>query len=178
MKHGTREQQYHYQNNSGKLRLNLRAENEIVNEYYAEMSRNITSVMYGKAIAPHAKSPIKEEIVRFITEGEKKKLLAAQKRGLVGYRKNILGGCMKQGVCEYGGFDSIAHCSGGDGGKPCADLIIDGDNEQVFRDDQLAHKSSMADLPPNSPRYKALEAEVKGYGTVLRIIEEHCKGAK
>lgn len=178
MKHGTREQQYHYQNNAGKLRLNRGSEEEIVNEYYAEMSRDIASVMYGESITPHGKSPIKEEIVRFISEGETKKLLTAQKRGLVGYRKNILGGCMKQGVCEYGGFDSIAHCSGGDGGKPCAHLIIDGDKEQEFRDDQIAHKSSMASLPPDSPRYKSLEAEVKGYGTVLSIIKEHRKGAK
>lgn len=178
MKHGTREQQYHYQNNAGKLRLNRSAVEEVVNEYYAEMSRNITSVIHGEVIIPHAKSPVREEIVQFITEGEKKKLLTAQKRGLVGYRKNILGGCMKQGVCEYGGFDSIAHCSGGDGGKPCAHLIIDGDREQEFRDDQLDHKNNMTNLPPNSPRYKALEAEIKGYGTVLSIIEEHRKGAK
>jgi integrase len=172
MKHGTREQQFHYQNNAGRLRLNHGAEQEIVNEYYAEMARNITSTVYGEAILPHAKSPVKQEVVCFIEEGDMNKLLKAQKNGSIGYRKNILGGCVKQGVCEYGGFDSIAHCAGGDGGNPCSDLIIDGAREQEFKDDKAEYEIQMDDVPKDSPRFMALNAEVRGYETVLDIIEK------
>jgi hypothetical protein len=125
----------------------------------------------GEAILPHVKSPVKQDVICFITEGEKKKLLKAQRNGSVGYRKNILGGCMKQGVCEYGGFDSIAPCSGGGGGKPCSDLIIDGTRKQEFIDDKVHYESQMDNTPKDSPRYRALNAEVEGYETVLNIIE-------
>lgn len=178
MKHGTREQQFHYQNNAGRLRLNRLAEQEVVNEYYAEMARNISAVVHGEAILPHNKSPVKQEIIHFIEKGEKKKLLKAEKNGAVGYRKNILGGCMKQGTCEYGGFDSIAHCSGGHGGNVCSDLIIDGAREQEFLDDKNHCENQMDELPEDSPRYGALKAEVQGYEKVLEIIKQKKGGNK
>ena len=163
MKHGTREQQFHYQNNAGRLRLNHLAEQEIINEYFAEMARNLSSVVHGEQVLPHKRSPVKQEVVRFIEDGEMKKLQKAQKNGAVGYRKNILGGCMKQGPCEYGGFDSIVQCAGGVSGKMCSDLIIDGAREQEFTEDKAYYETQMTDFPVDSPRYKALKAEVRGY---------------
>ena len=70
MKHGTREQQFHYMNNHGRLRLNAGASQEVVTEFYNEMASG-----------------------------------------------------MKQGSCEYGGFDTISHCAGSGGGGMCSDLI-------------------------------------------------------
>lgn len=171
MKHGTREQQFRYQNNAGKLRLNRLAEQEVVNEYYAEMARNIASVVHGDAILPHKQSPVKQDVVCFVEEGEMKKLLKAQKNGAVGYRKNLLGGCMKQGTCEYGGFDSITHCAGGTGGNMCSDLIIDGSRENEFEDDKAYYEEQMDEVPEDSPRYGALKAEVRGYEKVLDVIK-------
>ncbi len=178
MKHGTREQQFHYQNNAGKLRLNHLAEQEVVNEYYAEMSRNIASVVHGDAVLPHKQSPVKQDVVCFVEEGEMKKLLKAQKNGAVGYRKNLLGGCMKQEACEYGGFDSITHCAGGTGGNMCSDLIIDGSREQEFKDDKAFYEEQMDEVPEDSPRYGALKAEVRGYEKVLELIKTKKGGAK
>ncbi|WP_321324962.1 hypothetical protein [Thiomicrorhabdus sp.] len=178
MKHSTREQQYHYQNNAGRLRLNHLAEQEVVNEYYAEMARNIASVVHGDAVLPHKQSPVKQDVVCFVEEGEMKKLLKAQKNGAVGYRKNLLGGCMKQGTCEYGGFDSITHCAGGTGGNMCSDLIIDGSREQEFEDDKAYYEEQMDEVPEDSPRYGALKAEVRGYEKVLDVIKTKKGGAK
>jgi hypothetical protein len=178
MKHGTREQQFHYQNNAGRLRLNRSSEQEVVNEYYAEMSRNITSVVNGEHVLPHAKSPVKDEVVRIVTEGDRKKLLKAQKNGLVGARENIIGWCMKQGECEFGGFTTITPCAGGDGGNPCSDVIIDGDREQEFKDDMAYYENKMNKAPEGSPLHKAFKAEVHGYEKVLTIIERKRRGGK
>ncbi|WP_370240334.1 hypothetical protein [Marisediminitalea sp.] len=171
MKHGTREQQFHYQNNAGRLRLNRLAEQEVTNEYYAEMSRNIISVVEGDQILPHKYSPVKQDVIHFVEEGDMKKLKKAQLNGSIGYRKNILGGCMKQGVCEYGGFDSITHCTGGAGGNMCSDLVIDGGRASEFTDDKQFYETQMTVTPNDSPKYKALKAEVSGYEKVLHIIE-------
>ena len=178
MKHGTREQQFHYQNNAGRLRLNRNSEQEVVNEYYAEMSRNITSVVNGERVLPHAKSPVKDEVVRIVTDGDRKKLLKAQKNGLVGARENIIGWCMKQGECEFGGFTTIVPCTGGDGGNPCSDVIIDGTREQEFKDDMVYYENKMSEAPEGSPLHKAFKAEVKGYKKVLTIIEKKTRGAR
>lgn len=175
MKHGTREQQFHYQNNAGRLRLNNLAEQEVVNEYFAEMSRNIVSVVHGEQVLPHKRSPVKQEVVSFVEDGEMKKLLKAQKNGAVGYRKNLLGGCMKQGPCEYGGFDSIVQCAGGRSGNMCSELIIDGSRGQEFENDKAYYESKMKDIPKDSPRYRALEAEVRGYQNVLDVSKSRQK---
>lgn len=172
MKHGTREQQFHYQNNAGRLRLNLIAEQEVINEYYAEMSRNIGSVVTGDLILPHRKSPINQEIVRFVTNNEMNKLSTAQRNGAVGFRKNILGGCLKQGTCEYGGFDSIVNCASSNGDLPCTDLVIDRNREQEFESDKSRYENQLASAPKDSPRYKSLQAEIRGYETVIEIIKK------
>jgi hypothetical protein len=177
MKHGTREQQFHYQNNAGRLRLNRVSEQEVVTEYYAEMSRNIASVVNGERILPHTKSPVKDEVVRIVTDGDRKKLLKAQKNGLVGARENIIGWCMKQGECEFGGFTTIAPCTGGDGGNPCSDVVIDGAREQEFKDDMVYYENKMNEAPEGSPLHKAFKAEVHGYKNVLTIIEKKTRGA-
>jgi integrase len=171
MKHGTREQQFHYQNNAGRLRLNRLAEELVINEYYAEMGRNISSIVYGEKTLPHKQSPIKKDIVSFVEAGEMEKLLKAQKNGAVGYRKNILGGCMKQGSCEYGGFDTIAHCAGGVSGHMCTDLIIDGSREKEFQEDKIFYETQRDKVSKDSPRYMALEAEIRGYEKVLDVIK-------
>ncbi len=172
MKHGTREQQFHYQNNAGRLRLNQSAEQEVVNEYYAEMARNISSVVYGEDSITHTKSPITQEVARFVEEGEMKKLLKAQKNGAVGYRKNLLGGCMKQGTCKYGGFDSITHCAGGNRKSMCSDLVIDSSREQEFKEDKAHYENQMNEAPEHSPRYESLKAETRGYEKVLEAIKD------
>lgn len=176
MKHGTREQQFHYQSNAGHLRLNHNSEREVVNEYYAEMARNIKSVVDGELIAPHNKSPVKPEIVHFIKDGDRKKLLKAQKNGSTGCRSNIIGFCMKQGVCEFGGFDSIVNCTGGNDGKMCPDLIIDGDREQEFKDDKTHYQEQTSGLAEGSPRYEALKKEIEAYDNVLEIIKRERGG--
>lgn len=178
MKHGTREQQFHYQNNAGRLRLNRISEQEVANEYYAEMSRNITSVVNGERVLPHAKSPVKEEVVRIVTDGDRKKLLRAQKNGAVGARKNIIGWCMKQGECEFGGFTTIAPCTGGDSGNPCSDVVIDGAKEEEFKGDMVYYENKMSEAPEDSPLHKALKAEVNGYKNVITIIEKKIRGVE
>lgn len=171
MKHGTREQQHHYQNNAGRLRLNKLATQEVENEYLAEIARNFACLAHGEKVIPHKRSPLKGEVVKFVEDGEMKKLLKAQKNGAVGYRKNLLGGCMKQGPCEFGGFDSTVQCAGGTSGNMCADLIIDGFREQEFEEDRAYYEAKKSYISADSPRYKALEAEVRGYENVLEAIK-------
>ncbi len=173
MKHGTREQQFHYMNNYTKLRFNGLASELVINEFYSEMARNIIDVVEGAGnkVLPHKKSPVANDVISFITESETKQLMAAAKNGKVGFRKNLLGGCMKQGSCEYGGVDSISHCAGGHGGNMCSDLIIDGSKESEFIEDREYLREEMDDLPDDTPRYGALKSEVRGYDNILGIIE-------
>ncbi|NQZ25042.1 MAG: hypothetical protein HRT55_01850 [Colwellia sp.] len=173
MKHGTREQQFHYMNNHGRLKLNILASQEVTLEFYNEMAREIIAVTEGDdgKVLPHSKAPVKAEIVHFVTNGEHKKLRAAQKNGAIGYRKNLLGGCMKQGSCEYGGFETVTHCSGGNSSNMCTDLIIDGSKRQEFTEDKQYYENQMNDFPKDSPKYSSLKAEMRGYERVLAVID-------
>ena len=137
------------------------------------MAREIIAVTEGDdgKVLPHSKAPGKAEIVHFVTNGEHKKLRAAQKNGAIGYRKNLLGGCMKQGSCEYGGFETVTHCSGGNSSNMCTDLIIDGSKRQEFTEDKQYYENQMNDFPKDSPKYSSLKAEMRGYERVLAVID-------
>lgn len=174
MKHGTREQQFHYMNNSGRLCLNAAAEKEVINEFYAEMRRDIYSVVSSSdsAIPPYKKLPIKDDVICMISQNEIKILERAQKNGTVGYRKNLLGGCMKEGQCEFGGFDSITQCAAGEDGNFCSELIIDGTKEQEFKEDREHSRKEMSSAPSDSPRYNSLKAETQAYDNVLSVIKK------
>jgi len=78
---------------------------------------------------------------------------------------------MKAGACEYGGVESIARCAGGDGRKPCSDVLFDRTKENQIRQDLLLAKEQMARLPKGSPRYDALQMECHGMENYLNVIE-------
>jgi len=82
-----------------------------------------------------------------------------------------LGGCAKRGHCDYGGIESIARCSGGDGEKPCRDALYDkrkrpAAERQLERAELQVEKASA-----DSPRARALKNEIRGLKSYLAVTE-------
>jgi len=100
-----------------------------------------------------------------------KTLASWARSGKVTFRENRLGGCMKAGACEYGGVESVARCGGGDGGKPCSDLLFDRAKEPQVRADLKRIDEELAMVSDGSPRYRALLADRRGLENYLNVIQ-------
>lgn len=77
---------------------------------------------------------------------------------------------MKPGVCEYGGIESIARCSGGDGGKPCGDVVYDRQRTREVSRDLERVSEQIANLSQSSPRHQALLDEQRGMENYFDVV--------
>ncbi|MCY1554356.1 hypothetical protein D9M68_909220 [compost metagenome] len=78
---------------------------------------------------------------------------------------------MKAGVCEYGGIESVARCAGGDGGKPCSDVLYDRTREPQVRADLRRITTEIEVIPEGQPRHTALLEERCAMENFLSVVE-------
>ncbi len=178
MKHRTRHMQFHYTNNYGKLGFNKEAEKVVTSEYYFAMYQKLKGILDSNSnnvIFPHGKIMVPVKIVNLITENEQKKMVEMIKKGEVGCRTTLLGGCFKAQPCEYGGLESIAQCIGSNGNNPCLQLYIDSNNEHDLTKLKNWHQKNLSEIPTDSPRYNAIKQEINGIRKALTFISNHKK---
>lgn len=170
MKHCSRLMPLYYGRGYTRLHLNENVEASIIAAMYEALAKQLLTAMEDRFVSPHSEERKQALVVNIITAKETKTLAGWAKGGKVNFREHRLGGCMKAGVCEYGGVESVARCAGGDGGKPCSDVIFDRDKEPQVRMDLQRISAEMALLPEDSPRYRSLLADCRGMENYLNVI--------
>jgi len=154
LKHPSRLMSLYYGRNHANLHLNKEVEAAVVVAMYQAQVEMIKQVVADdRFVSPHASGRVEELLVRVISAKDHKDLLAMVKTGTIPFRENRLGGCMKAGVCEYGGIESVARCAGGDGGKPCAEVLYDRKKEPQIRADLRRVVEEIKLLPAGHPRH-------------------------
>jgi hypothetical protein len=171
MKHSSRLMPLYYGRGYTRLRLNEHVQTAMVTAMYETMAAQFESVMSERFISPCSPERKDALLVNLISEKEAKTLVTWAKSGKVTFREHRLGGCMKAGVCEYGGIESIARCAGSDGGKPCSEVLFDKAKEKQIRQDLLSAREQLSRLPKGSPRYNALQMECNGMEKYLNVVE-------
>jgi hypothetical protein len=170
MKHSTRLMPLYYGQGHTRLHLNEEVEKAVVTTMYEAMAERLKNVVSDQFVSPHSAERKDAIVVNELSAKDVKTLTAWAKAGKVSFREHRLGGCMKAGACEYGGIESIARCGGGDGGKPCSDVVFDRQKESQVRA-QLRHATSEMDrLPVGHPRHAALAAECQAMENYLNVI--------
>jgi hypothetical protein len=175
-KHKTVHQTLYYGRNYTRLKLNEALSQEVVSESYNAIYRSLSDVVANAQghISPHNKDPFEPEIIRLIEADDSKALMARVKKGQAGYRETLLGGCTRQGDCEYGGIESVAKCAGGvDGNNICKDLRVSPSRYKTLMGLKEKHLEGMKNLDQDSPQYNAKKAEVYGIEVYERIIKQH-----
>lgn len=170
MKHITRLMSLYYGKEHTRLSLNEELQETIISTMYEIMAQKLQEVVTERFISPNSQERKDELIVNILSAKDTKNLSTWVKAGKVNYRENRLGGCMKSGYCEYGGIESIARCTGGDGGKPCNDVLYDKEKRSQIQKQLVSIKAEMQKISENHPRYKALDAEKKGMENYLNVI--------
>ncbi|WP_157991362.1 hypothetical protein [Caldimonas tepidiphila] len=170
MKHATRLMPLYYGRGHTRLHLNEEVERAVVMAMYEAMAYRLQDVVSDRFMSPHSAERKEAVAVNLLAAKDVKTLAIWAKAGKVSFREHRLGGCMKPGPCEYGGIESVARCGGGDGGKPCTDVVFDRDKEAQVRAQLDQVLIELRQLVASHPRHAALVAERQAMENYLNVI--------
>ena len=142
----------------------------MVKAMYESMALRLKDVVSDRFVSPHSSERKEAIAVNVLSAKDVKTLAAWAKVGKVSFREHRLGACMKPGPCEYGGIESVARCGGGDGGKPCTDVVYDRKKATQVRAQLHFVTAEMEQLAKEHPRYPALAAERQAMENYLNVI--------
>lgn len=171
MKHVTLLQTRYYGRNFSRVRFNEDFESQIVSARYEVMGKQIQALVGERYVSPLGEERKREIVVNLIGANDFKKLVKAAQEGEVSFRETRLGGCAKNGHCDYGGIESVARCSGGDGDKPCREAIYDKSKRPAVERQLESIEVQMEGASPDSPRARALQAEIRGMRNYLDVVK-------
>jgi hypothetical protein len=170
MKHLTLLQTRYYGQNYSRVRFSEDFEGLAVTARYEVIARQIEALVETRYVSPVSEERKREIVVNLIGSKDFKALVRAGRNGEVSFRETRLGGCAKNGHCDYGGIESIARCAGGDGRKPCQDAIYDRQKKTSVERQLESVERRVKASKPGSPRMAALQAEAKGLRNYLDVI--------
>jgi hypothetical protein len=170
MKHRVLLQAIYYGRNHTRLRFNEEVEGMTTQAKYEVMAKQILALASDRYVSPAGPQRKQEVVVNLIGPKDFKALVMAGKVGDVSFRENRLGGCAKQGHCDYGGIESVARCAGGDGGKPCPDVLYDRMKQSSIETQTESVELLLQSAEPDSRRERILQAEKQGLRNYLDVV--------
>lgn len=170
MKQASRLMPLYYGMGYTKLHLNEEVEGLVTATMYEVMAQSILAAMGDRFVSPYSDEKKEVIMVNLIGDKDAKDLSKAARRGEVFFRETRLGACTKRGNCSYGGVESIARCAGGDGYKPCTDVLYDRTRAPAIERDKAKVDQELKQVPEGSPRHQALLVERKGLENFLNVV--------
>lgn len=173
MKHMSRHMSLYYGRNYTNLRFSSAVERVVLFERYKSIYRRISEIANDvqRHVQPHGREMLPEKVVNLVEARDETKLTKLIKKGQVGCRKTRVGFCMKGGICEYGGIESIAHCVGYDGKGICADARFDRKREPELLALKEQHEKELEALGVDGPRFNYLKAEIYAIEVFESVIQ-------
>lgn len=175
-KHKSSLQSLYYGRNHTRLAFSSSLRDEVIAESYNAVYRNLQDLVRHPKnhISPHKKDPAEETLIRVVSETEHKALIKQIKGGEISYRDNLLGGCARQGDCEYGGLESAAKCAGVLDGKICRDLRVSPERLPMLEKRKEKYLKDMEEYDQDSPPYNAAKIELRA----IKVFEDVIKSKK
>lgn len=171
MKHLTLLQTRYYGRNFSRLRFSEDFENQVVSARYEVMGRQMQALVGQHYVSPYGDERKNEIVENLIGPKNFQALVKAAKNGEVPFRETRLGGCAKRGHCDYGGIESVARCSGGDGEKPCREALYDKRKRPAAERQLESAERQVEKASADSPRARALKNEIRGLKNYLAVTE-------
>lgn len=170
MKHASRLMPLYYGRGYTKLHLNEEVESLVTATMYEVMAKSMLTAMGDRFVSPRSTEQKQTIVVNLIGDKDARELAKAARRGDVFYRETRLGACTSRTLCSYGGIESVARCAGGDGHKPCADVLYDRGKIPTIETDLVRVNQELERLPLGSPRHNALLMERQGLENFLNVV--------
>lgn len=170
LKHLSRAMSLYYGQNHARIHLEESSHNLYVQEMYESIGKQLQDTVKNNFVSPYGEKQ-KIELVRLISLEDFKKSLQLAKKGGVACREVVLGMCMNKEPCPYGGIESIAHCGGGDSGKPCSEILYDiNKKKEVLKLDKILSDRLLL-ATENSPLSNSIKAQKLSVKNYLETIE-------
>ena len=170
MKHCNRLMPLYYGKEHTKLCLNNEARDLVLNSMYEVMGKEIQGLLSDRFVSPYGDKRKEMIVVNLLTESDAKRFSESAKRGEISFRSTRIGGCTKRESCSYGGYESISHCAGSDGGQPCVYALYDRDKADSNKKYLASLEKRLLDAPVGSPLRLSLEAEKRGLEEYFDVI--------
>lgn len=149
--------------------LNQQAKAEYIRAMYEMVARNFSQLVSDRFVSPHGIKR-KEQIINVVNIGDHQSLLKSAKNGSIAYREIVFGSCSNPKPCPYGGLDHVAKCGGGDGGQPCAELLIDRDKEPLIRNVGQYLRKRLESAEKGSPLAVSIQYQLTAVERTLDVI--------
>jgi len=172
MKHSAASMSRYYGRGRGRLRINEVATKVVITSMYEVRAEEAKGLQSDRYVSPLGFERIREDVVDLIAKKDAKALAKAGGNGQVFFRLIRLGACTSQSDCQYGGIESVAHCGGGETGKPCSEVLFDREKEVSITEELQELELEISTLPPGTPRHKALAHERTALENYLNVIAE------
>jgi hypothetical protein len=124
LKHATVLMTHYYGQGFSEVALNEETRVEILATMY-EVAAMDASRLFDDDFVSSYGAERKGQALSAITNKDLISLRKLVRKGQVAWRETPFGGCTNPGPCEYGGFDHLIHCGGGDGKPLCAHGLFD-----------------------------------------------------
>ena len=170
MKHASRLMPLYYGRGYTKLHLNEEVEGLVTTAMYEVMAKSMLTAMGDRFVSPRSAEQKQSIVVNLIGDKDARELAKAARQGEVFYRETRLGACTSRTLCSYGGIESVARCAGGDGHKPCVDVLYDRGKIPTIEKDLIRVNQELERLPVGSPRHNALLMERQGLENFLNVV--------
>lgn len=170
LKHATRAMSRYYGQGYSHIALNDEARAVYIRAMYEVLGKEIGKLLSDRFVSPHGEQH-KADILKIVASQDSDHLTKAAKVGKVSWRETLLGGCTKIGPCEYGGVDTIARCSGGDGHAACVHALFDRERRPQIRQLGQVIEARLVDAPAASPYRESLEAQQRAVENALNVID-------
>lgn len=178
MKHLSSMMPMYYGNGSNNLRFNEELRTILINAQYEVMGQEFVAVSSDRFVSPHGPKhkelllhPNKDrQSVRLISQSDALHYEAAARKGQINFRRTVVGGCMRNGLCTSDGITSISDCTGNREKSPCAYTLFDREKAAVNLKRLEGVKQELAGKQPGTAQYLTLEQEKQGLENYFAYI--------
>jgi hypothetical protein len=179
MKHLTRNQSLYYGRGNTSLHLNDSVRTLLVNAFYEGMGRDLQAMRTDRFVSPYGEehkarmfAPANDgKPVNLISEADAHHFEKVFREHRIGGRLTVLGGCMKNGPCDGDCVTSVGDCAGGDGEKPCVNVLFDRTRAPANQKRLDAIRLQLSQTPLDTPRYRFLVQEQRGLENYFAYIK-------
>jgi hypothetical protein len=171
LKHSTLLMTHFYGQGFSELSLNEKTRREILHTMYEMAANDAIELFNDDFISPHGEAR-KTLALAPIERKELKELRKLAEKGGIPWRETPFGGCTKAGPCEYGGFDHMIHCGGGNDNAPCAHGLFDKRKQPAVLELSRRIRSQLIDIGEKSPMRSWLSEMVAALNNIILAMNE------
>lgn len=166
LKHRSPLMTHYYSQGFTELLLDEDTRAQILRAMYENSAKDALSILGENVTSPYGSSH-KDQVVQPISQRELGQIERLAKSGKLSWRRTPFGGCTSEQRCEYGGFDNLIRCGGGDGEKPCPHGLFDNARTPSILKFKSKIDIQLLDISDESPHRTWLVQTQSALSTIL-----------